>query len=155
MMLLPSLMMEMWKAVICHGSSIWCCNWCGKRMNETTSVCVATGSGVFLCPLFYGNPVQKLQAFPFCPYSRSKQDQKLTCGFMFQWRHLAIAWCFWIIKINASLLSFLSLQRGFNFQPCAIAVSVHCKTSRDASKDHYLAFPLQNRRCCVEFRNVR
>jgi hypothetical protein len=55
--------------------------WCAKRMNETTSVCVATGSRVFLCPLFYRDPVQKLQAFPFCPYSRSKQDQKMMCGF--------------------------------------------------------------------------
>jgi hypothetical protein len=155
-MLLP-LMMEMWKAVVCHGSSIWC----GKRMNETTSVCVATGSGVFLCPLFYGDPVQQLQistGIQYNSYRPSHFAHTQGANKTKKWPvvlHFAIAWCFSIIKINAGLLSFLSLQRGFNFQPCAIAVSVRCKTSRDASKDHYLAFPLQNRRCCVKFRNVR
>jgi hypothetical protein len=39
-----------------------------KEVNEITSVCVANGSGVFVCPLFYRTPVQKLRGFPFCPY---------------------------------------------------------------------------------------
>jgi hypothetical protein len=51
--------------------------------------------------------------------------------------------------------SFLSLDGGFKFRSCAIAVSNRYKTSRQASKDHYLAFPSEKRHCCVEFRNVR
>jgi hypothetical protein len=45
----------------------------------------------------------------------------LTCGFMFCWTYLVLSWCFSIIKINAG--SFVSLQRGFKFRSCAIALS--------------------------------
>jgi hypothetical protein len=51
--------------------------------------------------------------------------------------------------------SFVFLCRGFKCWSCAIALSNHSKTSRDASKDHYHAFPWQNRRCCVEAGNMR
>jgi hypothetical protein len=59
------------------------------------------------------------------------------------------------IKIKAGMLSLLSLERGFKFGSCAIALSVGSNTSQDTSKDHYLAFPSKKRRCCVEMRNVR
>ena len=51
--------------------------------------------------------------------------------------------------------TFVSLERGFKFRSCAIELSVRSKTSWDASKHHYLAFPSEKRRCCVEIRNVR
>jgi hypothetical protein len=51
--------------------------------------------------------------------------------------------------------SFVSLERGFKFGSCANGLSVRSKTSRDASKDHYHAFPSEKRRCCVEIGNVK
>jgi hypothetical protein len=63
---------------------------------------------------------------------------------------------FSIIKIKAGLLPMLKFPVwGFNFRSCAIELSVCSKTSRDTSKDHYLAFPSEKRHCCVEIRNVR
>jgi hypothetical protein len=64
------------------------------------------------------------------------------------------------IKTNAGLLSvlkfsFVSFDGGFKFQSCAIPLSVHSKTSWDASKDLYHAFPSQNNRFCSVIGNVK
>jgi hypothetical protein len=159
-MMLLSLLLETQKAVICHGG--WISRWrCGvqRKVNEINSVCVANESRVFVvCPLFYGDPVHILQKISSFLVLRSQTRLFLMCGFMFWWSYLEKAWCFFVIKINAGLLSVLKFC--LFVQGIQVLIMCYCtlqlfQTSRDASKDHYHAFPWQNRPCCVEVGNVR
>jgi hypothetical protein len=84
------LLLEMWRAVICHGVSIWCCNSSvakEKWMKRLTFVWQKE-SPVFVRPLFYSFPVEILQEFSSSQYSRSKQDQKMMCGLLI-WKRSA------------------------------------------------------------------
>jgi hypothetical protein len=73
-----------WKAVVCHGVSIWCCSLSvAKEVNETSSICVGNESQVFFSQLFYRDPVQILQEFSSCPDWMSQTRLLLMCGFMF------------------------------------------------------------------------
>jgi hypothetical protein len=92
----------------------------------------------------------------------AKQDQKRGVVYQFRIKCARLSSNIMVFFQASKLMpacspcwSFVSLQRGIKFQPCASGLSNRSKTSREASKDHYLAFPLENRCCCVEFRNVR
>jgi hypothetical protein len=81
-------------------------------VNFELEMCLQTKSernnvSLFFLLFFYGDPVQKLQGFPFCPVLMSETRLLLMCGFMFCWTYLVLSWCFSIIKINAGLLSVL------------------------------------------------
>jgi hypothetical protein len=91
-----------------------------------------------------------------------KQDQKRGVVYQFRIKCARLSSIITVFFQASKLMpacsqcwSFLSLYRGFKFRSCAIELSNRSKTSREASKDHYLAFPSEKRRCCVEIRNVR
>ena len=137
----------------CRRISIWC--------GVATEVCGKSGEASFFLSFFcfYGQTVQKLQAFPFSPYSRCKQDRKMRFGLCFNESavfYLALSSGFEIIKIKTCQLSFLfsswsilSLHRGFKFRSCVKAVSIRCKTSRDALKSHCLSSAIDFRMLLV------
>jgi hypothetical protein len=52
-----------------------------KEVNQTSSVCVANESQVFLCPLFYWVPVQKLQECSMCPVLMGQTRSKMMYDF--------------------------------------------------------------------------
>jgi hypothetical protein len=120
-------------------------------------------SRVFVCPLFYGALVQILQNFSCSPVLRSQTRSKMRCGFVVLMKTSSKSMVFsnhqkkndWPAAFLFSCWSFVSLHIGFKIYWCAIALSNRSKTSQDASKDHYPAFPSKKRRCCVEFGNVR
>jgi hypothetical protein len=113
--------LEKRKAVICHCG--WISSWrCGvaKEVCKTTSICVAKPRS------FYGAPVHFLQGFPFCPYSRRKQDQKMRCGFMFWWRG---------VKLSSIIVLFRNHQ---NKGRTALHVGLSSLYKGDSSFDHVL-----------------
>jgi hypothetical protein len=74
MMPLP-LLLEMRKAVICHGASIWCCR-CGvQRKNEGNNT-----ESLLPSSLFYWALVQIVQELASCPVLRTQTRSKMRCG---------------------------------------------------------------------------
>jgi hypothetical protein len=62
--------------------------WQRKSNPKQLAITRQKKSQVFFCPLFYrplfyGDPVENLQDFPFCPVLRSETRLHLMCGFMF------------------------------------------------------------------------
>jgi hypothetical protein len=73
--------------------------------------------------------------------------------------YLEILRCFFfaskLMLASSSSWRCLSWHRGFKFHSCAIVFPNRSKTSQDAWKDDYHAFPLQHRQCYVVAENVR
>jgi hypothetical protein len=93
---------------------------------------MAKESRVFVCQLFYGALVQKLHGFSSCPVLRLQT----SLLWMFVLNYLVISYKNFKQKKRPTCSpcwSFVSLQWGLKFGSCAIAISGHCKTSRDAS----------------------
>jgi hypothetical protein len=157
------LFLEIRKAAICHCQSIWCCNWCGTRkVNEITSVYVANEIKFSFVHFSTGIQYTFYRSVHLVLSYGAKQDQKWCVVLSILKRSARLSSIITVFFQASKLMpacspcwSFVSLYRGFKFQLCAIVVSVCSKTSRDASKDHYLAFLSEKRRCCVEIRNVR
>jgi hypothetical protein len=154
------LFLEMENAVICHCQSIWCCKRCDKRkVNEASSICVAKSKVEFFFVLFLQDSSTHSTQLPI--FSCLKEPNKVkneVWFFVFSWSCLELSRYFSIIKVNAGLL--LVLKFCLFVQGIQVLIMCYCtlqpfKTSRNASKDNCLAFPWQNRSCCVEIRNVR
>jgi hypothetical protein len=144
------LILEIRKAVICHGASIWCCNWCCKKKSDRNYWQIHGKKKLkFSFDYFSTGFRYKVDTTSnlFLSYG-AKQDQKR--GVVYQFR-IKCAWLSSNITVFFQASKFMpacsqswtsvSLERGFKFGSCANGLSVRSKTSRDASKDHYLAFP--------------
>jgi hypothetical protein len=66
-----------WKAVVCHGASIWCWR-CGvqRKVNEITSVCVAKRKFFWVHSFSTGIQYKSYTASHFAHTQGDKQEQK-------------------------------------------------------------------------------
>jgi hypothetical protein len=117
-----------------------------KEVNENNVQIMSNSQSRFLLSTFLQDSGRSSTGLPILPIAKEQTRPKNDVWFYVLMKTTSNNMVFLDHQNKCSpCWSFVSLlYRGFKFHPCAIAVSGHCKTSRDASIKNTIVDTVQN-----------